>query len=176
MILERLSRHIAIKIKKHDPEGPGSLEVLSYGIGIKLNLFFGILLTVLFGLLFSSVLDSILALVSFMVLRKFSGGFHLPITICSLVTGLMASLIPLVRADNQTTAYLTMISLMITLIFAPNNYEELYDVEFDFWSKGISVLIILSNLYFQSAIVAVSFIIQSFLLLPIYPRKGGANT
>ncbi|WP_025333525.1 accessory gene regulator B family protein [Paenibacillus sabinae] len=176
MILERLSRHIAIKIKEHDPEGPGSLEVLSYGIGLKLNLFSGILLTVLFGLLFSSVLHSILALVSFMVLRKFSGGFHLPITICSFVTGLVASLIPLVQIDQQTTAYLTMISLMITLIFAPNNYEELYNVEFDSWSKGISVLIILSNLYFQSAVVAVSFIIQSLLLLPIYPRKGGVNT
>ncbi|BCG57681.1 accessory gene regulator B family protein [Paenibacillus sp. URB8-2] len=175
MILEELSKRIAIKVKKYDPEGPGSLEVLSYGIGLKLNLFTGILLTVLFGLLFSSVLHSLLALVSFMILRKFSGGYHLPITICSFATGLTASLVPLVRLDQEGTILLTALSLLIALFFAPNNYEELYNVEFDSWSKGISVLIILSNLYFQSTIVAVAFLIQSLLLLPVYPRKGGVN-
>ncbi|MFD1775918.1 accessory gene regulator B family protein [Paenibacillus rhizophilus] len=175
MILEELSRRIAKKIKKYDPEGPGSLEVLGYGIGIKLNLYSGILLTVLFGLLFSSVLHSLLALASFMVLRKFSGGYHLPITLCSLVTGLTASLVPLISLGQEGTILLTALSLLIALAFAPNNYEELYNVEFDSWSKGISVLIIASNLYFQSAIVAVSFMIQSLLLLPTYPRKGGVN-
>ncbi|MNB91547.1 accessory protein regulator protein B [compost metagenome] len=173
MILEELSKRIAIRIKKLDPEGPGSVEVLSYGIGLKLNLYFGIISTIVFGLLFSDILHSILALVSFMVLRKFSGGFHLPITVCSIVTGLGAALIPLFTLSHVAILLLTGLSFLIALRYAPNNYEEIYNVKFDAWSKWISLLIISSNLYLNSSILALSFMIQCLLLLPIYPRKGG---
>lgn len=173
MILEELSRLIAVKIKKLDPEGPGSLEVLTYGIGLKLNLYTGILLTVLLGALISDVLHSLLALAAFMALRKFSGGFHLPITICTLVTGLGAALIPLIRLNQGQVIILTLLSVLLVLLFAPNNYEDINQVEFNTWSKWISAAIALSNLFIQSSVVASAFILQCLLLLPIYPRKGG---
>lgn len=173
MILESLSRRIATKIKEADPEGPGSVAVLEYGIGLKLNLYAGVLLTLLFGWIISDMMHSMLALLSFMAYRKFSGGFHLPITVCSLVTGLGAAILPVIPLNQGAVFTLTLLSVFIALAFAPNNYEELYNVKYDSWSKIISVLIVSANFLWGSSILALSFAIQSLLILPVYPRKGG---
>ncbi|OZQ66037.1 hypothetical protein CA600_12310 [Paenibacillus sp. VTT E-133280] len=174
MILEKLSRHIAIKIKSDDPQGPGSVEVLEYGIGIQLNLYFGIISTVIFGYIFSNVLSSMIALLSFMALRKFSGGVHLPITLCSLVTGLAAALIPLAEISQPVQYSIGLISLVIMWMYAPNDYEDINAVGFnEHWSKLTSIAIVIVGLCFSNSIVTISFFVQAILILPIYPRKGG---
>lgn len=173
MILESLSRHIAKKIKEYDPEGPGSIAVLEYGIGIKMNLYFGILLTVIFGMLFSDLLHSVLALLSFMTIRKYSGGVHLPITICAIVTGLAASLIPLFNLSSSAILVTNIVSVSVMVIFSPNNYEDESHVEFGPWSKFISVIIVSTNFLFESSILAIAFLAQSILVVPIYSQKGG---
>ncbi len=175
MILEKLSRHIAIKIKLADPEGPGTIEILEYGIGLKLNLYIGFVLTLMFGIIFNDVIDSVIALVAFMTLRKYSGGVHLPITICSVVTALFSSLTPLVELNYITMIMFTMVTLVIVILFAPNNFEDTEIVKFEPFSKVIAAVFVLTNFYFQSSTLALIFFIQAVLILPIYSKKGGES-
>ncbi|MFC7560263.1 hypothetical protein ACFQY3_16875 [Paenibacillus farraposensis] len=49
------------RIKRVDPDGPGSVEVLAYAIGIKLNWYSGLILTILFGWLLGDVINALLA-------------------------------------------------------------------------------------------------------------------
>ena len=71
MILERLSRRIALSIKAADPEGPGTVEILEYELGLRLNWYTGLLLTILLGLAFGTFIGALIALFSFVMLRKF---------------------------------------------------------------------------------------------------------
>ncbi|SET49103.1 accessory gene regulator B family protein [Paenibacillus sp. NFR01] len=176
MTLEKLSRHIALKIKQYDPDGPGSVEVLEYGIGLKLNLYAGILLTVLFGVLFSDVLSALLALGAFIALRKFSGGVHLPITVCSIVTGLGAAILPLIGVDGNMRLILDTATIAALLAFAPHHFEVVYRAREEnvMLAKLTAIgLVLLNLLWIQSSIISMAFAIQAVLILPIFPKKGG---
>lgn len=50
MILKLLSKHIETEIKRNDPEGTVSVEVMAYALGIKLNLIVTVVLTTRFRL------------------------------------------------------------------------------------------------------------------------------
>lgn len=173
MILEKLSRRIAIAIKKADPEGPGSVAVIEYSIGMKLNLFAGVLLTVIFGVLLNVLVQSIVALVGLIALRRFTGGLHLPITVCSFVTAglsLMAAITPL---NHIFIFMLTLLGLVIVIFFAPSSLMNDSNTEFHRFSKLIAAVLVCSNFALQSSTLALMFFIQSILILPIYSLRGG---
>lgn len=170
MILERLSKHIAIDIKKSDPDGPGTVEVLEYELGLRLNWYAGLILTVISGLLFGNLIGALIALFSFAFLRKFSGGVHLPITICSVVTGLVAALIPMIDLDAKTMIVLNLVSLFIVLMYAPNEFEYVNPSAWDPWLKWISTAIVVCSLFIQSPIITLAFFIQALLILPVWTK------
>lgn len=171
-MLEKLSRHIASEIKKTDPEGPGSLEVLTYAIGIKLNWYSGLILTILFGWLLGDFLNALLAFFSFVALRKFSGGAHLKsLTVCAVFSAALFSLIPQIPLSNEGVLLLTAVSALIVLMFAPRNLEDVNPSRLDPYLKWISLAVVLINFFIQSPIIALSFAAQAILLLPIW--KGG---
>ncbi|WP_440109410.1 accessory gene regulator B family protein [Paenibacillus sp. QZ-Y1] len=173
MILERLSKRIAIEIKESDPDGPGTVEILEYELGLRLNWYTGLLLTAIFGLLLGDFFGALIALFSFAFIRKFSGGVHLPITICSIVTGLVAALIPLVDLNYETMIILNLLSLMIMLLYAPNEFEYVNPSVWDPWLKWISTALVICSLIVQSPIITISFFIQSLLILPVWAKQKG---
>ncbi|MEC0233621.1 accessory gene regulator B family protein [Paenibacillus kribbensis] len=170
-MLEGLSRRIAKGIKRADPEGPGSLEVLAYAIGIKLNWYTGLMLTVLFGWILGDMINALLAFFSFVVLRKFSGGFHFrSLTLCAVFSAALFASIPLIDLSHNGTLLLTAMSALVVLWVAPNKSKDLNPSELDPYLKWISIAIVLINFILQSPIVALSFTAQAVLLLP---WKGG---
>ncbi|MGG1673072.1 accessory gene regulator ArgB-like protein [Paenibacillus sp. NRS-1783] len=170
-MLEKLSKRIASEIKKADPEGPGSVEVLTYAIGIKLNWYSGLILTILFGWIVGEVLNSLLAFFSFVVLRKFSGGLHFKsLTVCAIFSAALFATIPLIHLGHDGTMLLTAISAVIVLYVAPRKSMDLNPSRLDPYLKWISLAIVLINFIIQSPVIALSFAAQSILLLP---RKGG---
>ncbi|MCC3381057.1 accessory gene regulator ArgB-like protein [Paenibacillus farraposensis] len=170
-MLERLSRRIANELKRVDPDGPGSVEVLAYAIGIKLNWYSGLILTILFGWLLGDVINALLAFFSFVVLRKFSGGLHFrSLTVCAIFSAALFAAIPLIHLGHDGMLLLTAISTAIVLCMAPRKSKDLNPSGLDPYLKWISIAIVLTNFIIQSPIIALSFTAQAVLLLP---WKGG---
>ncbi|WP_263560052.1 accessory gene regulator ArgB-like protein [Paenibacillus polymyxa] len=173
-MLERLSRRIALGIKRADPEGPGSVEVLTYIIGIKLNWFSGLVLTTLFGWMLGHMVGALVSFFSFVALRKFSGGLHFKsLTVCAVFSAALFASIPLVDLGHGGTLLLTAITALVVLCVAPNNFEEINPSKIDPYLKWISLTIVLTNFIIQSPIIALSFAAQAILLLPLPILKGG---
>ncbi|MFJ2042274.1 accessory gene regulator B family protein [Paenibacillus taichungensis] len=172
-MLERLSRHIAIKIKEADPEGPGTVAVLEYELGIRLNWYLGLIMSAVFGFVIGTFIGAMVALFSFALLRKFSGGVHLSLTICSFLTGLFAAIIPLFSLSGTMMLVLNIVSLGIVLIFAPNHFEYVNPSRWDPWLKWVSAAIVLSSFLIQSSIITLAFFIQALLILPVWTKQEG---
>ncbi|WP_342419874.1 accessory gene regulator B family protein [Paenibacillus sp. FSL H8-0168] len=171
-MLERLSRRIALGIKRADPDGPGSADVLTYIIAIKLNWYSGLILTLLFGWVLSDVLNALLAFFSFVVLRKYSGGLHFKsLTVCAVFSAALFAGIPLIPLGHDGTLLLTSITALVVLCVAPNNFEDINPSKIDPYLKWVSLVIVLTNFIIQSPVIALSFAAQAILLLPL--PKGG---
>ncbi|WP_397346877.1 accessory gene regulator ArgB-like protein [Paenibacillus polymyxa] len=171
-MLERLSRRIALGIKRIDPDGPGSADVLTYIIAIKLNWYSGLILTLLFGWVLGDVLNALLAFFSFVALRKFSGGFHFrSLTICSIFSAALFASIPLIHLGHDGTMLLTAISAVIVLYVAPRKSEDRNPSGLDPYLKWVSLAVVITNFIIQSPVISLSFMTQAVLLLPIW--RGG---
>ncbi|OMF50907.1 accessory gene regulator ArgB-like protein [Paenibacillus peoriae] len=171
-MLERLSRRIALGIKRADPDGPGSADVLTYIIAIKLNWYSGLILTLLFGWVLGDILNALLAFFSFVVLRKYSGGLHFKsLTVCAVFSAALFASIPLIHLGHDGTLLLTSISALVVLCVAPNNFEDINPSKIDPYLKWVSLAIVLINFIIQSPVIALSFAAQAILLLPL--SKGG---
>ncbi|MDT0123848.1 accessory gene regulator B family protein [Paenibacillus sp. RRE4] len=175
MILERLSRHIAVSIKTADPEGPGTVEVMEYELGLRLNWYSGLLLTITLGLMFGTTLGALITLFSFALLRKFSGGMHLPITICSIVTGFAAALIPLISLNHEVILMLNIVTLIVVSIYAPNEFEYVNPTRWDKWLKWISIALVIVNFIVMSPEITLAFFIQAILILPVWTKYEGGG-
>ncbi|MGC5773585.1 accessory gene regulator B family protein [Paenibacillus pabuli] len=175
MILERLSKRIAINIKQADPEGPGTVEILEYELGLRLNWYTGLILTVILGLIFGTFFGALITLFSFVILRKFSGGVHLPITICSIATGFVAALIPFINLGFEAILLLNTVSLIIVLLYAPNEFEYVNPTPWDRWLKWISVALVVVNFVVKSPEITLAFFIQAILILPVWTKREGGG-
>ncbi|MEK3776595.1 accessory gene regulator B [Paenibacillus sp. DS2363] len=175
MILERLSRRIAISIKTADPEGPGTVEVLEYELGLRLNWYTGLLLTIILGLTFGTFIGALITLFSFVILRKFSGGVHLPITLCSIATGIVAALVPLINLNFEAILLLNTVSLIIVLLYAPNEFEYVNPTSWDQWLKWISAALVAANFVIKSPEITLAFFIQAILILPVWTKPEGGG-
>lgn len=167
-MLEQLSRHIATTISKFDPEGPTSVEVMSYELGIRLNYLATFLLTIAIGQLTKDLWGSLFALTSFIFLRKLSGGFHMEsLTACAIISALTFCIIPKIDINNTWIFILTAIQTIIYMIYSPNRFIEINPTKSNpYIMKSLSVLVCLSNLVLLSPILALTLMVQAVLILP----------
>lgn len=171
-MLEAISRNIAIKLKKNNPESDVDVEVLEYGIAMKLNKYGVILITVTLGTIFGHLYESILALVALAAIRRFSGGAHFSsLTACMIISSLFCVITPMILLSKTTAVVLTLVSVCIYYFRAPNWFEELTVHKNDILYKYIAMLIVSGNLILQSSVIAIVFFVQALTLLP----KGGVK-
>ncbi|MCC3381873.1 accessory gene regulator B family protein [Paenibacillus sp. UY79] len=166
-MLWMLSRHIANEIKKTDPYGPGSAEVLTYAIAIKLNWYLCLILTGLLGFILGHFFEALLAIIAFAALRRFSGGVHLKsLMVCAILCAVVFAALPLIPVNKEFTIMLTALSGVIILWKAPKFFEEVNPSCFDPYLKWISLAIIIVNFLILSPVIALSFMLQAITLLP----------
>ena len=107
-------------------------------------------------------------------LRKFSGGVHLPITICSIVTGFVAALIPLISLNFEVIILLNTATLIIVSMYAPNEFEYVNPTRWDKWLKWISISLVTVNFIVMIPEITLAFFVQAILILPVWTKcKGG---
>lgn len=169
-MLEVLSRRIAKKLKENNPSS--DIEVLEYGLALRLNMISIILITCLCGYILGHIIHSIFALIALCIIRRFSGGIHFKsLTVCMLTTSLFCTIAPMLSLDSGLTFVLTILSIIIFLAKAPNWFEDIRSVNKSHY-KLISTMIVCSNLIIQSDMLAVIFLVQAITLLP---TRGGVN-
>lgn len=166
-MIERLSLSWAQWIKENDPQGPVSYDVVLFALKVIINLFFAVVPCLIIGYAAGQFTETLIAVFSFVVLRFFSGGFHFKsLDLCAVVTVILLSSVPFLAGLGINTTILNVCSLVIVIILAPTNLKNTR------WTetakpvfKLIAIICVLSNFILNSPIVAMSFIIQSALLI-----------
>lgn len=171
-MIETLSRSIAHKIKAVDPEGiTASVNVMAYALGVYLNFFLTAVLVVITGLLTNSLGMTIVSFTAFCVIRFFSGGFHFKsLTLCSFVTAALIAPIPHIEIMRTYVLLLTIITGLIFLRFSPNMDEETTNMNPKYYPamKVISLMLVFSNIFIQSDVLTLTFLVQGVLIVPIW--------
>lgn len=171
-VLESLSRNIARTLKKNNPDSEVDIEVLEYGIAMTINQYGVILITITIGAIFGQIMESVLAFVGLATIRSFSGGIHFSsLTVCMIMTSLFCVIVSVIPLSKTAVVIVTMISMLIFLLRAPNWFEEIAVHKNGTIYKCLAVFIVSINLVVQSTILAIVFFVQALTILP----KGGVK-
>lgn len=155
-----------------DPDNDVDVEVLEWQIGIYLNYLLTIIMTIIFGYIVGNTLLSLLAMMLFVLIRRFSGGVHMSsLTLCAFVSGGLFALITLITLNSELILILNIGNVIIFALFSPNDFENLNPSKIDPYLKFISTAIVFSNFLIASPVICLTFALQAILILPIW--KGG---
>ena len=118
-MLETISNYIVSKIEKDDVIVPDMREAYTYGMQTIVINFFGINLCLLIGLIMSELITTFFFLISFIITRRFTGGYHShTFSQCMLKTSCILCIILLLCKQILLPFYVCVIILFIcTLVF-----------------------------------------------------------
>lgn len=167
--IERISLKIAQSIKDANPEETKSVEVMAFSISILINFFSVLTASMIIGYLFGKLEDTLESFFSLFILRSFSGGLHAKTLVgCFAASTIIFISSPFIPINENNIIILNIISLILVLMFAPNSNERNNIPEnWHPFLKVISCIIVISNFFIGSAVIAVTFFIQSLLLIKI---------
>ncbi|MFC7749090.1 accessory gene regulator ArgB-like protein [Paenibacillus thermoaerophilus] len=163
-MIESMANRIATRIKETNPEQTVSVAVMKYSLIILFTTIGGFVLTMAIGIVTGKALPTFLALISFAVLRFFSGGFHFKSALMCIL-GSTAVIAPLPHIPvNELAFYILMGgSLLLLLLFAPSNIKGNSKIPEKYYPllKIVSMLVVSSNFIFHSEVMALAFFIQA---------------
>ena len=171
-MIDTLAWKLARGLKAQNPDHPRSVEVLKHAISFLLNTGFTILLTILISIFTGKVMEAVTVLVTYAILRQFSGGAHLKSgTLCVIISSIGATLITYSYFNQSIVIALNCVAIILAALYAPSKLEARIKRSRYPLLKLISILIISSNFLFNSPILATTFLVQSLTLI----RRGGEN-
>ncbi|QDX94709.1 accessory regulator AgrB [Brevibacillus laterosporus] len=172
-MVERVASTIAHIIKKATPEESASEEVLAYSLAIQLNGIAIIVSSLIIGVITGKAIDTLIALVSFSLLRLVSGGWHAKtMTLCYWVSTTIISLIPHLQIDKSLLLYFNLITFLLVAIYAPKSKEE-NNIPLSAlpYLKIVSVLIVGIGFYLENTVVSLALFVQALTLIPALERR-----
>ncbi|MDQ1909864.1 accessory gene regulator B family protein [Paenibacillus sp. GD4] len=168
--IDRSANSLAKVIYSHYPEG-ASETVLRYSLTLLINTVTSVSFVIIFSFFTNHLLEAICVIAFYTILRFFSGGMHMPTSLaCSIASILTFIIVTHIDYNFQPFGLLlTIVSALILLKTAPNNMENSSSVNPKYYPhlKVISVLIVLSNLYFHSSFLASAALAQALLTTKI---------
>ncbi|SFS61007.1 accessory gene regulator B family protein [Paenibacillus sp. 453mf] len=171
-MIDTAAKKISVYIKNQVPHHPSSIAVLETSIGLFLNVASIVLITLLGSLVTlvtGNLKEVIILLISFPLLRRFSGGFHLKSgTSCALYTSALFTLLSFIDLTEIVIIHsLTFLALLIVLIYAPSNFENQRNVPEKYYPllRVVSALLVSINFFIVSDTLAISFLTQAFSLI-----------
>lgn len=152
-------------------ENASSVAVLQMSLITIIN-FFIVTFVVLFICIFTGQFTAgIIAVLSTPFLRYFCGGIHMKSAQLCNVISIILILIAVHLPIQYTYAglSLTILAIIILLLYAPQGIRNVSRLEAKYYPilKLISVLIVASNFYFQSPLLAAVFFMQCLTILPL---------
>jgi accessory gene regulator B len=170
-MITRLSTNIANFIRQNHSQA-ASMDVLIFSLTVMLNATFVTAIILAVAAVTGRFLDAVILLASYLALRFFSGGMHLPTSrLCNVISvGLFIVLIHLPVAYWNTGLLLNSLAFIFVILFAPtkdimhlNRMGPKYTIHF----KIISMIIVASNFWLQSPVLALAFFAQAVSVTPV---------
>ncbi|MEI7024766.1 accessory gene regulator ArgB-like protein [Paenibacillus sp. y28] len=164
-----IAEKIAIKIKQLNEEETTSVPVMKYALIGIISICSTTFLTILIAFLTDKLYSTIITMIAYVILRTLSGGFHFKsATGCILFSVTNFVVIQFIPMNDTSMWIATAISGLLVLLYAPSDLKgktRIPELLFPYL-KIISLIVILSNVFFQSTIVSLAFFSQSLTLLP----------
>jgi accessory gene regulator B len=166
-MINTISRKLATNIKNVVPDHPRSVDVLAFSISFILNTVLVIVFALLISVFTDRVSETAIALISYAVLRLLSGGAHLNSgVLCVLSSTAVITAISFAQWNNSILLGCNIVSLLLCLIYAPSKLEGTrIPVRYYPFLKLLSLLVVASNFFIGSAVIATAFAIQSISLI-----------
>ncbi|PWV92037.1 accessory gene regulator B [Paenibacillus cellulosilyticus] len=168
-----LSNKIAVYIKNVVPDHPASVAVLRYSLSFILNTVLIILLTLGMSFVTGRTKEAVIILTAFALLRQVSGGIHLKSgDLCIIVTSAAFTIMSLIDLGSEPIFLLNLFSLLLVLLFSPSRIDRQTRIPKKYYPllKIISAAFVLTNFYWASATLAITFFAQAATLIRL---KGG---
>ncbi|WP_416147418.1 accessory gene regulator ArgB-like protein [Salipaludibacillus sp. HK11] len=173
MVIDKLAKITAIRIKEANPEETEPLDVLIFGFTVIYNLIITWILIFLLGWLLGIFWLTIQVALSFMFMRMLTGGAHLQQSFaCSLVTVvLICSVVFLPSSSMFIYAYFSL-SLILLSIFAPfyERHQLVHSKQWEQKKKRFAMLWVIFSLFIYVLTDEVGFVLgvllQAVMLTP----------
>lgn len=167
MLIENIAADMARQIKNIVPDHPKSYEVIKHGISIFINTVSIIILTVLISFFSGHLYEVIITMVGFLVLRMFSGGYHLKTgASCVVITSLLFTIISFISMSDITQYFLIAFSSILVLRYSPSNIEDtIIPEKFYPYLKLISFVLVLQCIWILEDSLTLSLFVQALLLI-----------
>lgn len=180
-MVEKLANKILSILKKDNVIDDEIYEAYEYGMQIIIINIIGILISLIIGLLMSSVFETVIFLISFVVIRRYCGGYHTnALWKCLLTTGCMIISTLVINKyfllSKSICIIISVIALMLFANFAPieNENKPLEDF-LKIKNKILSLIILISQciigyvlLLFDIDIYNIIFISIAYIALFIF--------
>lgn len=169
-LVEQSATKVAQYINRN-VDNASSVAVLKMSLITVINFFivaFGVIIVCLFT---GRLAEGVIALICAPLLRYFSGGIHMKSAqLCNLI-----SLIIILVAAHLSISYaytglgLTIAAMLILLLYAPQGILNLSRLKAQYYPilKLIAIIIVATNLLFQSPVLAIAFFLQSITIIPL---------
>lgn len=137
-------------------------EIVIYGLKSGVKLLFNMLTTVVLGVIFKQIIESIVFLIFFPLIRTYAGGYHAksPIVCYFLSSGIVVLLLAIIKYTPAnyiffTSIFLLLIGLFLLFKIAPiDTKAKLFDeVEKKYFRKKVLI-----NLVLECTLILVMFI------------------
>ncbi|QGQ94968.1 hypothetical protein EHS13_08775 [Paenibacillus psychroresistens] len=172
-MIENISLRLATIIKNANEENTASIDVMKYGLLILINGIIISVLSILLGFLFGKPTETLITMISFVMLRMVSGGYHFKTANqCIIISIILMITLPFIPINDKIEGVLIIVSFVIVLIKAPSSIEKQSRIPKQYYPllKLIAALLIVTCYFIGSDTITKAFFIQSLLLIKI---KGG---
>lgn len=157
---------VATDIKKNLPNESVSVDVIRYGLEILINIVSIIGFTILISLLTGNVIQAIISIISFVLVKQITGGIHLKTNeACIIFSVLTFTFISFLELSQMINFILNIISLILIVAFAPTSHTDKRLL-----LKSLGCLTVLICLIFSNTSLTVTIFIQALTLVRL---KGG---
>lgn len=173
-MIEAWAEKIALSIKEANKEETTSVAVMKYALIIVINFLIPYTTALLVGLLTHRFAETLLAVVVFIFIRAFSGGYHFKSAIaCVVVSACVTTIPPHLHLSDKWIVVFTAISFIAAAILAPahiKGYARMPEKYFPLM-KVISLFVIGSNFIIHSSTMAIIFLLQAISLFDVKEVK-----
>lgn len=173
-MIEKLALSIATSIKNVDAEQTPSIEVMKFSLITILHTLSTVIIVFIISLFLGEPLVTMYGMGYFMLLRFFSGGYHIHSSmLCTVLSVILMCVAPFIPLDKDFIFYVNIANILMMLVFAPSNIKGFAQIPEKYFPilKVVSVAIVASNFLFKDPTLAILTIFQSILLL--FKQEGG---
>jgi len=163
-IIDRSALYLAKAIRRNNPNA-ASEAVLNFSLVIVINTISTILLVILFCSITGHLLEGIIAMASFAILRNFSGGIHLKSSIyCTIISAGSLILFAHITLSYFYIGFsMDIVTIILLLLYAPDGFENRSRLNPKYYPllKVASILVVAANFYIQSSVISFSLLTQA---------------